>query len=317
MGPGLEASPYLWAAPAALGAGLAAGQALAWMLARVRFAASRADAAPPTFARGRLGDLRDRRAGRPARAGAFASLGILAFAGLLVFPPKDYLAAPALCVWALFFGVAGMVAGLRPRAGGTAAAALALAAFGLVRVAVLSWTPFEGNIEIARLFPLETSSPQDGSVYRAELRLAGGGAAASPGLIELPRGQTAIVVESMELRGPLAFLALFPRSPSVVLRLYRVVAIAGGSEPPYFLPRVEGPVDRLVSHFAPLDPTLGFVPGAPGVAREALAGLFVRMRAASAASDVQPLQIVVFSLGDDRIPHAAPSTGGSPGLFFR
>jgi hypothetical protein len=323
-GPSLAASPYLWVTMAALGAGLAAGQVLGWAFGRVRRVTRRVAATTSGARHVARAHPRDRRspgAGRLARAGAFSSFGILALAGLLVFPSKDYLDAPALCAWALFFALAGLAAGLWPRAGGAAAAALLVAVFALVHVAIASWTPFEGEVEIARLFPLELSNAQGGSVYRAELRIvgygAGGGAVVSPRMIELPRDQTAIVAESIELRGPLAFLALFPKSPMIVLRLYRVVAIAGESEAPYRLPQSASPTDRLVSRFAALEASQGYRPGAPPAVKESLAGLFVRIRAASAEADVQPLQGIVFTLGDDFVPRIESSPGGSPAISPR
>jgi len=300
---GVEASPFLWTALAALCAGLAAGQALGVVRSYLMRFRARGGAPRPSPEAGPG-------SGRLARAGAFASLGILAFAALLVLPPKASFAAPALCAWAAALGAAGLAAGLWPRAGTAAALALFAASALILRILASPYSPYADGSEIARLLPLSVTAGQAAPIYRGELRLFERGAAETR-LVELPLPEASIVAETIELRGPLAFLSLFPASGSIDRRLYRVVGIAGGAAAPYLLPRPRGLAEALLSRIAPLGPGPGFVSGEPPARAEAAAGLLVRSRAASAAPpDLQPFQSVVYTLGGDGIPRIAPLPGG-------
>ncbi|MDA8425716.1 MAG: hypothetical protein M0Z80_06220, partial [Treponema sp.] len=181
----------------------------------------------------------------------------------------------------------------------------------LLRTLASPYSPYAEGSEIARLLPLSVETGRAAPVYRAELRLPGRGAAPA-GLVELPLPEVSIVAETLDLRGPLAFLAQFPAGGSIDLRLYRVLGLCGGAAAPYLLPRPRGLAGALVSRIAPLGAGLGFVPGAPPARAYAAAGLLVRSRAASAAPELQPFQSVVYTLGGDGIPRITPSPPGGP-----
>ena len=312
MSPGVEASAYLWSGLCALFEGLALGQTLRWVLSLARGPRR----GPGPGRRGRF------ERGRPARACVAASLGILAAVALLIFPSKAALHGSALLDWAVFIAACGCLAGVWPRVGGGAVAALLVALVLLLRGAVSDWLPAGAGAEIARLLPFEVAAAGAArggggaagasAVYRGELQERRGEGPTLTRRVELPVGEASLTVETLELRGPLAFLAAFPSGASE-LRLYRIVGLAGAQARPLLFPRRRNLLDGL----APLGDGAGFVPGAAGAHREAVAGLLVRSRATTEAPAIEPLQPIIYSFGSDLAPRLAPPPGDALGVLSR
>jgi len=295
---GLETSPYLWAAIGALGFGLALGQILRWVFDPHASWREGAGAAA-SGAEGR----------RITRAIVFASLGILAASALVILPPKSSLHGPGLWAWAGGFAACGTFAGIMPRLGGAVSLALLVLLTGLARFGRSGWQPLELNTELARIVPLESpaSGPTAGA-YRAEYRERGGSAR----ILTLRASQVALIVDSVELDGPAAFLAALPRAAES-LRLYRIYGISGDSGPPPL--HAEG--RTLFELLARSGPGEGLVPGAAPVSHSALGGLLRMGRATSAPVPAESLQPLVYGIGEDLSPRLLQTGGDALGVLVR
>jgi hypothetical protein len=275
--------PYLWAALAAIFAGLAAGQALR-----------------NAFARGRA-DKRKRRAGRWARVSALAAIAVLSATGLLVLPAKSSLLEQALPWTAAAALALGFLAGRWPLAAGIPEAALALGAILLVRTALAGWVPFRGAGPVASLLPFERSDTASGRAsYRAELELAERDSIPVAQEVLIDSAAAGLVAESLVLSGPAGLAAKLTRGAS---RFYRVVAIAvsDGLGPRFSAP--PGIFDRI----AALGPEDGLEPGAPAAERAALRDLFIRRRATTTLAPLFVLEPVRFGLDAAMAPLVAPA----------
>jgi len=263
--------PYLWAALAALLAGLALGQALRWL------------ASP----RG-PGKAGRRRAGRSARALAFLALALLPATGLLVFPPKAALLEPLLPWSALAAFALGVLAGTWPRAAGAPIASLCLAAFLLLRSGLGGWIAFRGPREVATLLPYELAKGGKPS-FRGDLELAERDSVPVAQEVSLDSGAAALAVESLEFEGPIGLAAYLAREGR---SFYRVVALVGESGSRLDFPPASALLDRL----AALDAGAGLSPGGPPDSAEALRGMLSRRRSTSDLARLELLEPARFML---------------------
>ncbi|MBL8968499.1 MAG: hypothetical protein JNG85_15955, partial [Spirochaetaceae bacterium] len=253
------ASPFLWGGLAALFLGLALGEALRWIVLARRGAERRA-------------------ARRSAWAATFLALSLAAAALLLVLPAKADLLEPLLPWWAGALSLAGLAAGLAPRAAGVPLAGLGLAAALLLLDGLAGWLPLRGPGPVARFLPFAATD----AGFSGQLEIQERDTVPTLQKLELPLVALALVVERVELAGPAALVA----GP----RFYRVVGAAGpdGAMAADF-PARKNLVDRL----APLPE------GPGGEAR----GLFLRRRReTSAAVSLAALEPVVFSFAPAKVP---------------
>jgi hypothetical protein len=278
--------PYAWATAAAFFAGLAAGQGLGSLLPQGAGAGA-----------GKAGGGRaERRRGRRlARAIAYLSLSILAIAGLLVLADKASLSAALgaqLLPWAGIVAAFALFAGLFPIAGGPTLAVAALGILAFLRLALQGWLPLSpgpgGSYLIAELLPYEVGV----SSFKAHLELPKRDSV--PVSQELALGSSAVAVsaESLELGGPLEFLASLAASvPSGAYSgralLYRVVGLSSPGVVPLSF--------ASPSHAVLLDAFLALPPG-EAASREILFGLARRSRATSQSEPLVALQALSFSL---------------------
>ncbi len=297
-----ETDPYAWATAAALFSGLAAGQAIRCLFP------SRASLA------------RTRRAGsrRVARVLILLSLGILALAGLLVLSDKAALAQSmgnaalgagdgggvvagrgALLPWAAFVAVAALASGLLPLAAGLPAAAVCLAVLCFLRLALAGWLPLspaptDRDHKIAYFLPYEVGP----SLSRGHFEMPGRDSIPVVRELSLRSDAMALSAESLDLAGPLAFLASLAASPEAegpgTLRLYRVVGVSapGGFSEAFPAPDYA----ILLDEFLSLPSGAGLAPGAAPVSRSTAFGLARRSRATSAAAGLIALEPVIFGL---------------------
>jgi len=280
--------PYLWAALGALFLGMAAAQGGRWV------AASRAAAAR----------------GRSARALVFASLAVLAAAALLVFPPKASLLDAWLWIWAAACLAAGVLAGLWPRAAGLPLAVLFGTSLAVLAFGLAGWLDFHGPARVATLLPFEVvrpgaaagteagAAPSAGASFRGELETAEQDSAPLVQELSMQTADVALVVEGIELRGPVAFLAALAR-PASAGRFYRLVALVGPGSPSIVFPRPA----KLFERLAAIGDAEALEPVAPPVERKALLGLFTRRRAASGSAALVALEPARFDLDEYLAPH--------------
>ncbi len=249
-------NPYLWTAIGAFFLGAALGQVLrSFRAARLRRARAEARAS--------------------ALALCFLACAVASGAALLVLAPKAALADGLLPYWAGFAALVGLAADLAPRAAGIPLCACALIACFTLASGVAGWLPLSGPCAVARLFPYTVGEGR----FLGELELYERDTVPTLQRLELPLERAALVVERLELGGPLALLA--------GARRYRVVGIAGpeGAIAATFPARVSL-LDRLAALPAA---TLG----------EARGPFAVRRREASEALPLTPLEPIVFAFVAD------------------
>jgi hypothetical protein len=288
---GLWADPWFWAGAAAAFSGLAAGQAVRIVLP------GREDGAKT---------LR-RKPRRISRALAFLSLGILALAGFLVLADRNSLSGvglaegtglPWLLIWALLLALLCTLAGLRWLAAGLPLAALCLGALWLLRLALQGWLPLPpgSGVRVASFLPYELG-PKG---VRGHLELVSGGSALPSQELALGSASIALSVETLDLAGPLGFLAELssgtaPVPAAGVSTFYRLVGIAApGAEPQSFATPVH--LD-LVDAVLALPEGEGRAPGASVSSKPALFGLALRSRRTSQALGLVALEPLSFTLG--------------------
>jgi len=300
-----ETDPYAWATAAGIFSGLAAGQSI-----RCFFPS------PASLARtGRAGSR------RVARVLIFLSFGILALAGLLVLSDKAALAQSmgnaalgagdgggivagrgALLPWAALVAVAALVSGLLPLAAGLPAAAVCLAVLCFLRLALAGWLPLrpaptDSDHKIAYFLPYEVGP----SLSRGHLEMPGRDSIPVVRELSLRSDAMALSAESLDLAGPLGFLASLAASPEVegpgTRRFYRVVGVSapGGFSEAFPAPDFA----ILLDEFLPLPSGDGLAPGGASVSRSIALGLARRSRATSAAAGLVALEPVVFALLSD------------------
>ena len=297
-------SAYFWLGAAALLAGAALGQAILALGA----------------ARGR-NEVREGPA-RWARSIAALAFAILAATGALILPPKIELGDQLLLPWCAALGAVGAAAGFRPLAAGLPLFALVAGIHAALWAGLAGWLPYVAPGRIATLLPFEVAAAGPGAVARGSAAQgAGSGAARLVGefateardslpvvqRIEYASSSVSLVVETLELSGPVGYLARTvawaTRGAPIAgdggsARFYRIVAFAGGAEP-----LALAPASSSFLGLARLGPDGGFDPGAAASA-SALAGLVTLSRGASAAIAPQQLTRVGFELGDGPVPSA-------------
>jgi hypothetical protein len=275
----LTANPYFLAGLASLFAGLSVGQALGW-------------------ARSRQARKRSRRS---AFSVAFLSLALLAIAGIAVFPPKASLGDLALLLYALAVASLGALAGALPRTAGILIAAVAFASVPVLRTGLEGWAALRPGL-VARLLPLPgggtVGAASEGAIgtFIGELESTeqGGGTRR----IAFAGESAVLVIEELELRGPLSVIASFA-SPAEAegagessSRLFYRLAGAGGPASVELFPGPGGFLSRLVE----LPPSEGLSAGAEPARAAALLGFLVMRRATSSPAPLAGLAPVEFEL---------------------
>lgn len=290
-----ETNPYLWSALASLFLGLALGQCLRWLIP------GRGNARVPT------------RRGPPglARATSFLALAILALAGFLVFSYKaEGLSSGALAVglvaWSLAIALLALLVGSRPLVFGLPVAFLGVAVIVAFGFCLQGWLPLRiadgGSLEIGRILPYEVGPAS----FRGQLEMHERDSVPIVQELSLASDSIGVCVESLDLEGPLAFLADLilssrrtpPAAPmEKTLRLYRIAGLVapGGVVLQFASPaRV-----RILDALLPLSENRGFEPGGASEARSALFGLAQRRRASSTTSVLVALQPLRFFISSD------------------
>jgi hypothetical protein len=290
------ANPWLWSGLAAFFLGMALGQMAFAALGRIR---------------------KGRRSPKAAtiRAPIFASIGLAAGAALLILPPSGALLAPGLSVWSPAVFVLGCLAGFLPRAVGIPVLVIAVGAVLLARSGLSDWSSYGGRASLARLLPFEIAREASGAVHvRSQLDLDLGPGAGSPGqtVIDLPFDSAALCVEGLELRGPLAALAVIsradrpPADAGSIARFFRVAGISGPAPAALAFPMGGGALSRALAGLARLAPGSGFEAGERAES-SAFGGLVVHSRATSPLQALEPLRSLSFSLDPSLVPGIVPN----------
>jgi hypothetical protein len=222
------------------------------------------------------------------------ALAVLAGTGLLIFPDKTQLGDDLFRICAFATLGLGFLSGLLPRAFGIPLLVIVLAAAILETSALGGWLRIAEPRRIATLTPFVV----DAAGFRGELAVEEKDTIAIIQKVELPTRAAGLVVERLELEGPLALLS----GPS----FYRVAGLRGGSgekEPALAFPLEAGLVDRAL----PLDPGLDAARSLP-FAR--------RWREATTALPLVALEPQRYRL-DPRVKKGPDLTveSGSPGKF--
>ena len=296
---GLWREPYLWASATTLLIGLAVGQ-----VARALFLDRRRDARSAR-----------RKGRRIARAVAFLSFGILALAALLILADKGALVAGisrggaswipgSLVLWAGIIAGLGIIAGMWPIKAGLPVLAVTLAGLVLLHLGIEGWLPLRptagGPAKIAELRPYEVAA----SSFRGHLELLERDSVPVTQELGLASNSVAISIESLKLKGPLAFLARLVL-PSIgnrdvsASRYYHLIGIAapGGLAQTFTVPVYIRFFDTLL----PLSDGAGREPGSTAVSRDGIFGLAQRMRQTSGATSLVALQPISFGLSEEGI----------------
>jgi hypothetical protein len=164
---------------------------------------------------------RDRRrasARRSTLAFVLLALGTLAAAGLFIFPDKASLGDSRLVVFGLGFTGAGILVGLLPRAVGIPLLMLATILASLVAAGLDGWVRADRVREIAVLTPFVV----DEKGVRGELAVEEKDTVPIIQKIDIPTVDSGLVIERLELSGPLALLG--------GNSFYRVAGLAGKGE---------------------------------------------------------------------------------------
>jgi len=188
-----------------------------------------------------------------ARAGARSTVGmallalaVLAATGLLVFPAKAALADRLLPISGIVAGCLGLGVGLLPRAFGLPLAVVSGTFAGFVALGVDGWLPAEEPVRIAMLTPFIVSK----SGWQGELDVEKRDTLPIVQRLDLPGQNAGIVVERLELDGPLAFVGGVER--------YRIAGIATrGKEGSVSIAESFAPRSRLLDFILPLGDGLG------------------------------------------------------------
>ncbi|HET7839479.1 MAG TPA: hypothetical protein VFL04_06935 [Rectinemataceae bacterium] len=284
-------NPWLWSGLALFLFGLALGQILRALVLRRRG-----------------GPASPKAAG--IRASLLASLGLLALAALLILPAPEALRSSGLAAWAGAAFALGGFAGFLPMPVGLPLLILAAGSFGLMRSGLAAWLPWDGPGEIARLLPIEVRV-EPASRVRAELDLGSGRAEREARMMDLGFASAGLCVEGLELRGPLAALAVLarcdrpPADSGRAARFFRVAGLIGPGEARALLPVSAGPLTRLVG----LDALGGFEPGGKAESR-ALGSLILGRRATSGLQSLEALSPVSFSIDASLVPSASSADQG-------
>ncbi len=210
--------------------------------------------------------------------------GVLAVVALLVFPDKGSLSDPHLLPSGLVVLLLGLLSALLPRAFGIPLLVLVGAALGYAALCLDGWLPLAEARRIATLTPFVVSP----SGWEGELSVEEKDTVPIIQHLSVPGGDVSLVVERLELEGPLAILGGAER--------YRIVGMAtskgeGGI----------GLVRRLAPASRPLDLVL---PLGEGLDAEASIPFGRRWREYS-----RPRNLEAFSLLRFRLDPLAPKGG--------
>ena len=290
-----ETNPYLWSTLASLFLGLALGQCLRWLIPGKGNARAGIRRGPP----------------RLARATSFLALSILALAGFLVFSYKvEGLASGALAdgmiAWSLAITFLALLVGSRPLIFGLPVACLGIAILVVLGSCLQGWLPLRiaegGSHEIGQLLPYEVGPAS----FRGQFEMHEHDSVPIVQELSLASDSIGICVESLDLRGPLAFLAdlvlpsrLTPLAAPTenALRLYRIAGLVAPGGAALHFP---SPARlRFLDAVLPLPENLGFQPGGVSETRSALFGLAQRRRASSPTSVLAALQPLRFFMTSD------------------
>ncbi|HUX37553.1 MAG TPA: hypothetical protein VMV44_06575 [Rectinemataceae bacterium] len=222
----MVADPWLWLLPGAFFLGAGAGLAFRAVMGKSRRRGKRS---------ARLSTL----------AMSYLAIAVLAGVGLLVFPDKGSLGDPLLLPSGLVVCCLGLLAALLPRALGIPMLVLAGMAVGYAALCLEGWLPIEGARRIATLTPFAVTS----SGWQGELMVEEKDTVPIIQHLAGPGGDSSLVVERLELAGPLALLGGAER--------YRIVGIAAtrGGSTSSLVQRL-APASRLLDLVLPLGESL-------------------------------------------------------------
>ena len=254
----LAADPWAWFLPGSLALGGGFG-----LLLRSAAVARRSDSRKGVNGDshgGRPGDSHGAKPGdshsKAARLSAWGllllALGTAAGIGLAVFAGREDFRSggPGLRPWVIAAGLSlilGWLVGLFPRAAGLPLLAITLSGTVILWLALEGWLPASAPREIAVLTPFTLNEGGSGAGARAELAVLERDTVPLIQPVEIRGGEAGLVIERLELEGPLRLL----RGSS----FYRVTGLlgAGRAIAPAFAPR-SGLVDRILPLLPEGDP---------------------------------------------------------------